>query len=201
MRSMAARGRRGRWWCWWRSCSPERTPPSTCTPAWRSARRRPSSTAARPSRASSTRRGCSTGPQAGTDVGAAKTSARRLPNGKYAIKGTKVFISGGDHDLAENIVHLVLARVEGAPPGTKGLSLFIVPKKKISAEGKVGGSNDVTVGSIEHKMGINGSATCVLNFGESDDWEGELVGTVENLGMSQMFRMMNGARIAVGIQG
>ena len=144
---------------------------------------------------------CLTEPHAGTDVGAAKTSARRLPNGKYAIKGTKVFISGGDHDLAENIVHLVLARVEGAPAGTKGLSLFIVPKKKISAEGKVGGSNDVTVGSIEHKMGINGSATCVLNFGESDDCEGELVGTVENLGMSQMFRMMNGARIAVGIQG
>ncbi|HET6982554.1 MAG TPA: acyl-CoA dehydrogenase, partial [Myxococcaceae bacterium] len=144
---------------------------------------------------------CLTEPHAGTDVGSAKSSAKRLGNGKYAIKGTKVFISGGDHDLAENIVHLVLARVEGGPPGTKGLSLFIVPKKKISADGKVGGSNDVTVGSIEHKMGINGSATCVLNFGESDGCEGELVGTVENLGMSQMFRMMNGARIAVGIQG
>ena len=144
---------------------------------------------------------CLTEPHAGTDVGSAKSSARRLGNGKYAIKGTKVFISGGDHDLAENIVHLVLARVEGGPPGTKGLSLFIVPKKKISADGKVGGSNDVTVGSIEHKMGINGSATCVLNFGETDGCEGELVGTVENLGMSQMFRMMNGARIAVGIQG
>jgi alkylation response protein AidB-like acyl-CoA dehydrogenase len=144
---------------------------------------------------------CLTEPHAGTDVGSAKSSARRLGNGKYAIKGTKVFISGGDHDLAENIVHLVLARVEGGPPGTKGLSLFIVPKKKISADGKVGASNDVTVGSIEHKMGINGSATCVLNFGESDGCEGELVGTTENLGMSQMFRMMNGARIAVGIQG
>ena len=144
---------------------------------------------------------CLTEPHAGTDVGSAKSSAKRLGNGKYAIKGTKVFISGGDHDLAENIVHLVLARVEGGPPGTKGLSLFIVPKKRISADGKVGGSNDVTVGSIEHKMGINGSATCVLNFGEGDGCEGELVGTVENLGMSQMFRMMNGARIAVGIQG
>ena len=144
---------------------------------------------------------CLTEPHAGSDVGAAKSSARRLPNGKYSIKGTKVFISGGDHDLAGNIVHLVLARVEGAPPGTKGLSLFIVPKKRIDAGGKVGGSNDVTVGSIEHKMGINGSATCVLNFGENDGCEGELVGTVENLGMSQMFRMMNGARIAVGIQG
>jgi alkylation response protein AidB-like acyl-CoA dehydrogenase len=144
---------------------------------------------------------CLTEPHAGSDVGAAKTSAKRLGNGKYAVKGTKVFISGGDHDLAGNIVHLVLARVDGAPPGTKGLSLFIVPKRKISADGTVGESNDVSVGSIEHKMGINGSATCVLNFGESDRCEGELVGTTENLGMSQMFRMMNGARIAVGIQG
>ena len=144
---------------------------------------------------------CLTEPHAGSDVGAAKSTAKRLGNGRYAIKGTKVFISGGDHDLAGNIVHLVLARVENAPPGTKGLSLFIVPKKKISADGKVGESNDVSVGSIEHKMGINGSATCVLNFGESDGCEGELVGTAENLGMSQMFRMMNGARIAVGIQG
>jgi 3-(methylthio)propanoyl-CoA dehydrogenase len=144
---------------------------------------------------------CLTEPHAGSDVGAAKSSARRLGNGRYAIKGTKVFISGGDHDLAGNIVHLVLARVENAPPGTKGLSLFIVPKRKISADGTVGESNDVSVGSIEHKMGINGSATCVLNFGENDRCEGELVGTAENLGMSQMFRMMNGARIAVGIQG
>ncbi|MGZ6077527.1 MAG: acyl-CoA dehydrogenase [Myxococcaceae bacterium] len=144
---------------------------------------------------------CLTEPHAGSDVGSAKTSARRLGNSKYAIKGTKVFISGGDHDLAANIVHLVLARVDGAPPGTKGLSLFIVPKKRIDASGKVGSSNDVAVASIEHKMGINGSATAVLNFGENDACEGELVGTVENLGMSQMFRMMNGARIAVGIQG
>jgi 3-(methylthio)propanoyl-CoA dehydrogenase len=144
---------------------------------------------------------CLTEPHAGSDVGAAKTSARRLGQGRYAIRGTKVFISGGDHDLAENIVHLVLARVEGAPPGTKGLSLFIVPKKRIGADGSTGESNDVTVGSIEHKMGINGSATAVLNFGENERCVGELVGTVENVGMSQMFRMMNGARIAVGIQG
>jgi 3-(methylthio)propanoyl-CoA dehydrogenase len=144
---------------------------------------------------------CLTEPHAGSDVGSAKTSARRLPGGRYAIRGTKVFISGGDHDLAENIVHLVLARIEGAPPGTKGLSLFMVPKNRIAAEGTVGESNDVAVGSIEHKMGINGSATAVLNFGENDGCQGELVGTVENLGMSQMFRMMNGARIAVGIQG
>src|SRR5262244_1698599 len=144
---------------------------------------------------------CLTEPHAGSDVGAAKTSAKRLGNGRYAIKGTKVFISGGDHDLAENIIHLVLARVENAPPGTKGLSLFIVPKRRINPDGSSGASNDVQVGSIEHKMGINGSATCVLNFGDADQCIGELVGGVENAGMSQMFRMMNGARIAVAVQG
>src|SRR5215831_4092919 len=112
---------------------------------------------------------CLTEPHAGSDVGAAKTSARRLGNGKYAIKGTKVFISGGDHDLADNIVHLVLARVDGAPPGTKGLSLFIVPKKRLD-----GSSNDVQVASIEHKMGINGSATAVLQFGDNDACVGEV---------------------------
>ena len=144
---------------------------------------------------------CLTEPHAGSDVGSAKTTAKRLGSGKYAIKGTKIYISGGDHDLAGNIIHLVLARVDGAPPGTKGLSLFVVPKKRIDAGGKVGEGNDVAVASIEHKMGINGSATAVLNFGENDACEGELVGTVENLGLSQMFRMMNGARIAVGIQG
>ncbi len=144
---------------------------------------------------------CLTEPQAGSDVGAARTTARKLPDGSYAIRGTKIFISGGDHDLAENIVHLVLARVEGAPPGTKGLSLFIVPKIRANADGSLGQANDVTVGSIEHKMGINGSSTCVLNFGENDGCVGELVGTVENQGMPQMFRMMNGARISVGIQG
>lgn len=144
---------------------------------------------------------CLTEPHAGSDVGAAKTTAVKQPDGTYKIKGTKMFISGGDHDLAENIIHLVLARVTGAPPGTKGLSLFIVPKKRINADGSPGASNDVSVGSIEHKMGINGSATCVLNFGENDNCVGELVGTVENVGMSHMFRMMNGARIAVGVQG
>jgi alkylation response protein AidB-like acyl-CoA dehydrogenase len=143
---------------------------------------------------------CLTEPQAGSDVGASRTTAKKRPDGGYDIRGTKLFISGGDHDLAENIVHLVLARVEGAPPGTKGLSLFIVPKLRIGADGASGASNDVTVGSIEHKMGINGSSTCLLNFGESDACVGELVGTVENQGMPQMFKMMNGARIAVGIQ-
>ena len=143
---------------------------------------------------------CLTEPHAGSDVGASTSTAVKLEDGRYRIKGTKIFISGGDHDLAENIIHLVLARVEGAPPGTKGLSLFIVPKLRINDDGSVGGSNDVSVGNIEHKMGINGSATCVLNFGDNDKCIGELVGTVENVGMSQMFKMMNGARIAVGLQ-
>ncbi|HXX31289.1 MAG TPA: acyl-CoA dehydrogenase [Myxococcaceae bacterium] len=144
---------------------------------------------------------CLTEPHAGSDVGAAKTTARRQADGTYRIKGTKIYISGGDHDLTENIIHLVLARVDGAPPGTKGLSLFIVPRNRLNADGTVGQANDVSVASIEHKMGINGSATCVLNFGEADGCIGELVGGAENAGMSQMFRMMNGARIAVGIQG
>ncbi|RUO87246.1 acyl-CoA dehydrogenase [Corallococcus sp. AB018] len=144
---------------------------------------------------------CLTEPHAGSDVGAAKSTAKRNGDGTYSIKGTKIFISGGDHDMAGNIIHLVLARIDGAPVGTKGLSLFIVPKLRINADGSSGQANDVTVGSIEHKMGINGSATCVLNFGENDGCLGELVGTVEHVGMSQMFKMMNGARIAVGIQG
>ena len=138
---------------------------------------------------------CLTEPQAGSDVGSSKTTATKQADGRYAIKGTKIFISGGDHDLAGNIVHLVLARSENAPPGTKGLSLFVVPK--VNVDGK---TNDVSVGGIEHKMGINGSSTCVLNFGENDQCIGELVGTVENQGMPQMFKMMNGARIAVGLQ-
>ena len=144
---------------------------------------------------------CLTESQAGSDVGSARTTAKKRADGKYDIRGTKIFISGGDHDLAENIIHLVLARVDNAPAGTKGLSLFIVPKLKINADGSSGESNDVNVGSIEHKMGINGSSTCVLNFGESDGCVGELVGAVENQGMPQMFRMMNGARILVGVQG
>jgi hypothetical protein len=143
---------------------------------------------------------CLTEPQAGSDVGAARSSAKKLPNGKYAIKGTKLFISGGDNEFTENLVHLVLARVEGAPQGTKGLSLFLVPKHKCAEDGTILGPNDVAVGGIEHKMGIIGSSTALLNFGENDQCEGELVGTVENLGMPQMFKMMNGARIGVGLQ-
>jgi alkylation response protein AidB-like acyl-CoA dehydrogenase len=144
---------------------------------------------------------CLSEPHAGSDVGSSVTKAVKLPDGRFKISGTKIYISGGDHDLADNIVHLVLARIEGAPAGTKGLSLFIVPKKRASADGAVGEHNDVQVASIEHKLGINGSATCVLNFGENGECFGELVGSVEHQGMPQMFRMMNGARIAVGIQG
>jgi alkylation response protein AidB-like acyl-CoA dehydrogenase len=144
---------------------------------------------------------CLTEPHAGSDVGSAKSTARKLPDGTYAIKGTKIFISAGDHDITDNIIHLVLARTDGAPAGTKGLSLFIVPKYKIAADGSSSGSNDVITTSIEHKMGINGSATAQLAFGENDACVGELVGTEECVGMSQMFRMMNGARIAVALQG
>jgi hypothetical protein len=146
---------------------------------------------------------CLTEPQAGSDVGAVRTRAERNPDGTYRITGTKIFISGGDHDLAGNIVHLVLARVDGAPAGTKGLTLFIVPKLCVDAAGNVLGHNDVSVGAIEHKMGISGSSTCVLNFGENGGCAGVPVGGEAKLnqGMSQMFRMMNGARIAVGLQG
>ncbi len=140
---------------------------------------------------------CLTEPQAGSDVGANKTRATPLGDGMYKIQGTKIFISAGDHDMTENIIHLVLARTEDAPSGTKGLSLFMVPRDKLDGSG----SNDVSVGSIEHKMGINGSSTCVLNFGENDGCVGELVGTEEQQGIKQMFRMMNFARIGVGIQG
>jgi hypothetical protein len=146
---------------------------------------------------------CLTEPQAGSDVGMARTRAERNPDGTYRISGTKIFISGGDQDLTENIVHLVLARVDGASAGTKGLTLFIVPKLRVDAGGSALSSNDVSVGAIEHKMGISGSSTCVLNFGENGACIGVPVGGESKLnqGMSQMFRMMNGARIAVGLQG
>lgn len=139
---------------------------------------------------------CLTEPQAGSDVGESTTSATPLGEGKYAIKGTKIFISGGDQDITENVVHMVLARVTGAPKGTRGLSLFIVPKLR-----EDGSSNDVKVSKVEHKMGLNGSATCVLNFGDEGGCVGELVGNQEGQGMRQMFKMMNFARIGVGVQG
>ena len=138
---------------------------------------------------------CLTEPHAGSDVGSARSQALRRPDGRYDIRGVKIFISGGDQDMTENIVHMVLARTPDAPAGTKGLSLFIVPKIRPD-----GAPNDVTVGSIEHKMGIKASTTAVLNFGDSGGCIGELVGTVEQKGMSQMFHLMNYARIGVGIQ-
>ncbi len=144
---------------------------------------------------------CLTEPHAGSDVGDCKTSAAPNPDGTYQIKGTKIFISGGDHDLAENVVHMVLARIDGAPKGTKGLSLFIVPKIRVKADGSLGAPNDVVTASIEHKMGINGSATCVLSFGENESCQGLLCGSVQHQGIAQMFQMMNGARILVGVQG
>jgi len=144
---------------------------------------------------------CLSEPQAGSDVGAATTMAYKQPDGSYKIKGTKCWISGGDHDLAKNVVHLVLARIEGAMAGTKGLSLFIVPKHRVNEDGSIAQRNDVTVPSIEHKMGLNGSATCVLQFGDDDSCIGELVGGAEHQGMRQMFLLMNFARIGVGIQG
>ncbi|HXX67189.1 MAG TPA: acyl-CoA dehydrogenase [Polyangiaceae bacterium] len=146
---------------------------------------------------------CLTEPQAGSDVGSAKTSASHNPDGSYSIRGTKIFISAGDHDLTENIVHLVLARVDGAPAGTKGLTLFIVPKIRVGDAGALGDPNDVQVVNLEHKMGINGSATCVLSFGDSGRCIGWPVGgdSKLNQGMPQMFKLMNNARIAVGIQG
>jgi alkylation response protein AidB-like acyl-CoA dehydrogenase len=144
---------------------------------------------------------CLTEPHAGSDVGDCKTAAVPNGDGTYRIKGTKIFISGGDHDLSDNIVHMVLARIDGAPKGTKGLSLFIVPKIRVNADGSLGQPNDVTTASIEHKMGIRASSTCVLNFGEDDACQGLLCGSVEHQGIAQMFQMMNRARSLVGVQG
>ncbi|MFT4569674.1 MAG: alkylation response protein AidB-like acyl-CoA dehydrogenase [Hyphomicrobiaceae bacterium] len=144
---------------------------------------------------------CLSEPQAGSDVGASTTKATLVEGNTYKIKGSKCWISGGDHDMGENVVHLVLARVEGAPKGTGGISLFIVPKFRVADDGSSGDWNDVTTASIEHKLGINSSTTAVLNFGDNDDCIGFLCGADENVGMKQMFHMMNGARIEVGVQG
>ena len=139
---------------------------------------------------------CLTEPQCGTDLGILKTKAEPQSNGTYAITGTKIFISSGEHDLAENIVHLVLARLPDAPNGTKGISLFAVPKWNIQADGSIGSRNAVSCGSLEHKMGIHGNATCVMNF---DGAIGTLVGE-PNKGLNAMFVMMNAARLGVGMQ-
>jgi alkylation response protein AidB-like acyl-CoA dehydrogenase len=138
-----------------------------------------------------------TEPDAGSDVGALRSTATPLPDGRYAISGTKIFITWGDHELASNIVHLVLARLPGAPAGTKGISLFIVPKYLVNDDGTLGERNGVKVLSLEHKLGIHASPTCVLEF---DGAIGELVGPEHN-GMAAMFSMMNPARLAIGLQG
>ncbi|VEG13374.1 acyl-CoA dehydrogenase C-terminal domain-containing protein [Moraxella cuniculi] len=140
---------------------------------------------------------CLTEPHAGTDLGIIKTRATPNADGSYAITGTKIFITGGEHDLTENIVHLVLAKTPDAPVGTKGISLFIVPKFLVNDDGSLGERNAVSCGSIEHKMGIKASATCVLNF---DGATGYLVGQ-ENTGLATMFVMMNYERLTMGLQG
>jgi len=138
-----------------------------------------------------------TEPHCGTDLGLIKTKAVPNGDGSYRITGTKIFISAGEHDLTENIVHLVLARIEGAPEGTKGISLFVVPKFLLGPDGAPGERNAVSCGSLEHKMGIHGNATCVMNYDGATGW---LVG-VEHRGLPAMFTMMNEARLGVGIQG
>ncbi len=141
-----------------------------------------------------------TEPEAGTDVGALQTTAKRNPDGTFSITGNKIFISSGEHDLAENIIHPVLARIEGAPAGTKGISLFIVPKYRVNPDGSLGEFNDVVCTGIEEKMGIHGNATCSLTLGGKGNCIGTLLGE-ENKGMRTMFLMMNEARFAVGVQG
>jgi alkylation response protein AidB-like acyl-CoA dehydrogenase len=141
-----------------------------------------------------------TEPQAGSDVGAVRTKAVPQADGTYRITGTKIYISFGEHDMVENIVHLVLARTPDAPVGTKGISCFIVPKYLVNDDGSLGARNDVKVVSIEHKMGIKASPTCVMSFGEDDGAIGYLIGE-ENRGMSYMFTMMNNARLSVGLEG
>lgn len=144
---------------------------------------------------------CLTEPQAGSAVGDLSTAAK--PTGKpgeYLISGTKIFITFGDHDLTPNIVHLALARIEGAPKGIKGVSLFLAPKYRVNADGSLGEFNDIACSGIEHKMGIHGSPTCTLNFGDNGKCLGYIIGEA-NQGIKYMFKMMNEARIGVGLQG
>ena len=141
-----------------------------------------------------------TEPQAGSDLSLVRTRAEPQPDGSYKIFGTKIYITYGEHDMAENIVHLVLARVQGAPEGVKGISLFIVPKFMVNADGSLGARNDVHCVSIEHKLGIKASPTAVLQYGDNGGAIGYLVGQ-ENRGLEYMFIMMNAARFAVGVQG
>jgi acyl-CoA dehydrogenase len=138
-----------------------------------------------------------TEPHCGTDLGLLRSKAVKQSDGSYKIFGTKIFISAGEHDLSENIIHLVLARIEGAPPGTKGISLFVVPKTLVKDDGSLGNGNAVSCGSIEEKMGIHGNSTCVMNYDGAVGW---LIGEA-NRGLNAMFTMMNEARLGVGVQG
>ena len=140
---------------------------------------------------------CLTEPVCGTDLGLLKTKAEEQPDGTFKLNGQKIFITSGDHDLTENIIHLVIARATDSPKGTKGISLFLVTKFKVNNDGSIGSRNGISTGSIESKMGIKGSATCVLNF---DDAVGYMIGP-KNKGLNAMFTMMNLERIVVGIQG
>ncbi len=136
---------------------------------------------------------CLTEPHAGTDLGIIRTKAEPQADGSYKVSGTKIFITGGEHDLTENIIHLVLAKLPDAPAGPKGISLFLVPKFMVNADGSLGARNAANCGSIEHKMGIQASATCVMNF---DDAVGYLVGE-PNKGLAAMFTMMNYERLGL----
>jgi len=140
-----------------------------------------------------------TEPEAGSDVGNLTTSAKKNPDGTYSITGSKIFITGGEQDLTENIIHPVLARIEGAPEGTKGISLFLVPKIWVNDDGSLGEPNDVVCTGIEEKMGVHGSSTCSLSLGSKGKCLGTLLGE-ENKGMKAMFHMMNEARLGVGVQ-
>jgi alkylation response protein AidB-like acyl-CoA dehydrogenase len=141
-----------------------------------------------------------TEPHAGSDLGHLKTRAEKQADGTYRIFGTKIFITYGDHEMTDNIIHLVLARLPDAPPGTRGISLFLVPKYLVNKDGSIGALNDVVCAGVEHKLGIHASPTCVMKYGEKDGAIGYLVGE-ENRGLNVMFIMMNAARLAVGTQG
>src|ERR1700729_2033655 len=141
-----------------------------------------------------------TEPQAGSDVGALRTRAERVTDGSYRLSGTKIFITYGDHDMTDNIVHFVLARLPDAPAGTKGISLFLVPKFLVNADGSLGARNDIYPSGIEHKIGIHASPTCTMTMGDKGGAVGYLIGE-ENRGMLCMFTMMNQARLGVGLEG
>ncbi|MDO9563484.1 MAG: acyl-CoA dehydrogenase, partial [Bradyrhizobium sp.] len=141
-----------------------------------------------------------TEPQAGSDVGALRSRAERAPDGTYRIKGTKIFITYGDHDMTDNIVHFVLARLPDAPAGTKGISLFLIPKFMVNADGSLGARNDIHPSGVEHKLGMHASPTCTMTMGDHGGAVGYLIGE-ENRGMLCMFTMMNQARLGVGLEG